>query len=807
MEKTETKQSLSEKPTEKLQGCGTIALLVFSAVWVIGLSILDLFLCWSVEQSLFENNLAMYDFRWIIHSIYCMLLLIPMILMYFFVKIPRLKLMFRLWMVAGCFTAICIPMKLLAVTAQQETALLQIGVCGIFFFGLKASRKADQKADLKKLPRSQNFGLIAFIAACMIFPWLSFGSLGSWEDTLLFAIAGLLFGIVVSELVYPLMLDLTEHLDREIRVADFVLDGLVVALFLLIMITGMAQNGSQIMLGLTVPITGWLIATISIACRGTRDKGKAGASAIAGLALALPLIWFDMDELFMLISSSAGEVMEYALKAALYSFMFVLVIIIVVMLNFRYVSKIQFKKKINWLICGVMLAAVVAVYFLVGRVGFYGERFFAVMKQTADLSSVESSLEISEKRADVYQLLVQNADESQQPLRGELDRRGIRYTSYYLENGIEIQGGIFTRFWVNKRSDVDRTVESPVLRPLPKSTALAEGSITVTPSQPLWNLQVIGVDKVWNELGITGMGIVIGQTDSGADGRHEEISSAYRGNEEGDDYNWLDTWNSSPFPEDRQGHGTETLGVMLGKNVGIAPNAQWMGCVNLGRNLGNPAHYLDCMQFMLAPYPQGGDSFTQGDPSRGAMIINNSWGCPAVEGCDAEIFINAAAALETAGIFVSSAAGNTGYYGCGSITDPMAIYADVFTVGSINQAGEISTFSSLGPVLVDGSARVKPDVVAPGEAIITAYPGGTYESANGTSFSAPHVSGVVALMWSANPKLIGNVEATREILINTATPVETQIPECAQVESGPNNATGYGLLNAFEAVKAAMDFK
>ena len=156
---------------------------------------------------------------------------------------------------------------------------------------------------------------------------------------------------------------------------------------------------------------------------------------------------------------------------------------------------------------------------------------------------------------------------------------------------------------------------------------------------------------------------------------------------------------------------------------------------------------------------------------------------------------------------MSVAAGNTGNYGCSTVTDPPAIYSETFTAGSINEAGNVSEFSSLGPVTVDGSGRTKPDILAPGEGIISSFPNKAYMQGDGTSFAAPHVTGVVALMWSANPKLIGNISLTKKILDDTASPYTGKMPECVTSKDVPNNAAGYGVLNAYAAVKEALAVK
>jgi subtilisin family serine protease len=355
------------------------------------------------------------------------------------------------------------------------------------------------------------------------------------------------------------------------------------------------------------------------------------------------------------------------------------------------------------------------------------------------------------------------------------------------------------------RPEVDRVLASPQLRPLPgHEQSLMSGDATSVSENPGWNIKMIGADRVWSEFGDTGQGIVVGQSDSGVDGTHPALSAAYRGRSQGDDYNWLDPWNHSKTPHDFIGHGTHTLGTILGSGgIGVAPGAQWIGCVNLARNLGNPAVYLDCMQFMLAPFPQNGDPIKDGDPTRGAEILNNSWGCPPIEGCDANVLKPAADALRAAGIFVVASTGNDGP-SCNTVNVPLSLYDSVFSVGAVDAQGNVVDFSSRGPVIVDGSGRVKPDIVAPGNDIFSSLPGGTYGAETGTSMAGPHLVGVVALMWAANPALVGDIDRTTQILIKTAKPYTGSTATGCFAGNIPNDAFGYGVVDAYAAVKMAL---
>jgi len=137
--------------------------------------------------------------------------------------------------------------------------------------------------------------------------------------------------------------------------------------------------------------------------------------------------------------------------------------------------------------------------------------------------------------------------------------------------------------------------------------------------------------------------------------------------------------------------------------------------------------------------------------------------------------------LVGAGIVVVAAAGNNGYlqfvttrgpqegYQSISITDP-GNTESVITVGATHRDSAhlygVSYFSSRGPT---GDGRLKPDLVAPGEKIVSTIPAGETKRMDGTSMAAPHVSGAAALLLARYGELIGRPARIKEILCTTAT--------------------------------------
>lgn len=807
VEEMQQQQKIDEQKTSQSSGCLWNGLFIFSIIWILLISGIVQAAEWVVEQLLFEGSLGIVDMRWAIQFAFPALLIIPAILMRINFNSKNVRQVGRAVLWAVLFSLFMAFTSLVTITNAQGVAVIQIaGMLLFLLFYYLLDYRRHQHSTRQKTNQSVSLGIAASGAGLIGIPWMLWGALGSFLDTLLGLVTALLFAVCVNAL-YEKATRFREGVSGE---REFGFPKRIGVLFFLmsVMIAGLGRNGNQ---WLVTPLAMVLVFILPLLDEIGKKGGvenspqSIGKIALLGLSLAFPLIMFDADELNIVVGSGNGEVLGWAIRTVTTS-----TIIAGLFLIFLFVVRKRFNQLDHWTLAGKILPAgvwvlMLTIYFSLGQPGLFGEKYFVVFKDQADLSAIEKITDQNDRREFVYQTLSAHAQTTQANLAELLARRHVDFQSYYLVNGMEVSGGPLIRLWLQSRPEVDRVLDNPMLRPLNQDIPAAEG-ISAAPTDIEWNLTSIEADKVW-KMGITGKGIVVGQSDSGVQGDHVELADGYRGKTDGNDYNWFDPWNQSQSPVDIGGHGTHTLGSILGNRVGVAPDAEWIGCVNLARNLGNPAYYLDCMQFMLAPFPQDGDPMTDGDPAKGAQILNNSWGCPEIEGCDPAIYESAVEALHDAGIFVVVSAGNSGYSGCGSVDAPPAIYADVFTVGAFNSNGELSAFSSLGPVLVDGSNRTKPDIIAPGENVLSAFPGNTYEIASGTSMAGPHVVGVVALMWSANPQLIGEVELTRQILVETADEFKGVIPECVLDNSSPNNAVGYGRVNAYRAVQRALEFQ
>ncbi|MHA4950256.1 S8 family serine peptidase [Micromonospora sp. SD19] len=667
---------------------------------------------------------------------------------------------------------------------------------------------AEPVAPQRRPRRPGPVPLLAVAAGlALLLPWAWLGALGGLLETALALLAAAALGVLAATLLDAPFWSVFA-VGRPPRPARLVLvGGLVAGVALLLLAAGAGQSGGQLPGLLTVPPVGFALAALWAATwrsganpAEARRAGRAATGWLVGLAALGPLAFTDPEEITLLLVGTRDIPFWVAAAAGVGLAVAVVVAIGYAVLLARPTARTP-NRRVAAVAAVVLLVAFGVVDLGPGQPGLYGERLFVVLRAQADLSDLLAGAPGQAGRdaraAEVYRRLVTTAERSQGDLLREVNRLRLDPVSYYLVNAVEVDGGPAVRAWLAGRPEVARVLVSQRLRPLPAPAGQSRGDVP-RPTAPEWNIRQIGADRVWSQLGVTGTGIVVGSSDSGVDGSHPALSAGFRG---GDD-SWYDPWDDTRSPTDQGGHGTHTVGSAVGRDgIGVAPDAKWVGCVNLDRNLGNPAHYLDCLQFMLAPFPAGGDPFTDGRPERAPQVLTNSWGCPPIEGCDQRVLRPATAALDAAGIFVVAAAGNTGPW-CASIDDPPAPYPDVLTVGAVDAQRRVAEFSSRGPV-PGGSG--KPDVLAPGVGVVSAMPGGTYAALDGTSMATPQVAGVVALMWSANPALVGDVDRTRQILRDTATAATPTYRSDSPSDAcgGPSNVTGAGQVDAYAAVRAA----
>ncbi|GAB4578088.1 MAG: hypothetical protein Fur0022_08210 [Anaerolineales bacterium] len=441
--------------------------------------------------------------------------------------------------------------------------------------------------------------------------------------------------------------------------------------------------------------------------------------------------------------------------------------------------------------------------------------FLVFLTEQADLSATETMQTKAEKGTYVYQTLSALAEKTQKPILAQLDALQVEYKSFWVANMIWVRGDMSVVQAMAQRADVYHLYANPTvpLEALPEENQEA----LLNPQTIEWNILMVNADDVWNA-GVTGEGAVIAGQDTGYDWDHPALINQYRGwngSSADHNYNWFDAIGGNvPCPNpavpcDDNGHGTHTMGTMVGDDggsnqIGMAPGAKWIGCRNMDQGNGTPATYSTCYQFFIAPTDVNGNN---PNPLLAPHVINNSWGCPASEGCtDPNVMLTIVENVVAAGILTAHSAGNSGP-SCSTVNTPSAIYDASFTVGSTTSSNTMSSFSSRGPVTVDGSNRMKPDISAPGSGIRSSLPGTGYGTLSGTSMAAPHVAGLTGLLVSANPALAGNVALLEDIMEQTAVAVTVNPPQtCGGVSSNtiPNNTFGYGRIDAFAAYQAAM---
>ena len=314
----------------------------------------------------------------------------------------------------------------------------------------------------------------------------------------------------------------------------------------------------------------------------------------------------------------------------------------------------------------------------------------------------------------------------------------------------------------------------------------APSRAAATPTAPAWNLGAIHAPEAW-AAGHTGRGAVVAVLDTGVDAKHPDLAPRWRGGP-GD---WFDAFGTRPAPGDPQGHGTQVAGLIVGGDasgsaIGVAPGARWIAAKifdDAGASSSSAIHRA--FQWALDP---DGDPSTDDAPD----VVNNSWGMRENVGECITDFDDDLAALRAAGIAVVFSAGDGGPAASSSMSPANA--AGALSVGSVDSLLAIEHDSSRGPSACGGG--LFPALSAPGSGVRTsdltyggAFPG-SYATVSGTSFAAPHLSGVLAIVRAAAPS--ATMEQIEQALAATAIDLGV---------AGPDNDFGGGLLDVAAALR------
>ncbi len=304
-----------------------------------------------------------------------------------------------------------------------------------------------------------------------------------------------------------------------------------------------------------------------------------------------------------------------------------------------------------------------------------------------------------------------------------------------------------------------------------------------------YHFETSGLNKLIRDFPeYAGQGVVIGQVDTGVDGKHPALQGKVIAFYDGA------LGKRTDQPRDTGSHGTHTAGTMVGGSrtgeniIGVAPEAKLVAAAALG----SWEEELKGMEFMLDP---DSNPNTADQP----RLVSNSWNSGSAP--DQEPFYRAISTWEAAGILPVFSAGNSGP-GAKTITPPHE-HPEAFAVAATGEGQKIASFSSRGPGIFRGQETEKPDVAAPGVDVISAVPGGRYSKMSGTSMAAPHVAGAAALVIQANPDL--NPAQIRMVLIKSSIPMNETGARMNRPKWNP--VFGHGHLDMAAAVKLALDIK
>lgn len=359
------------------------------------------------------------------------------------------------------------------------------------------------------------------------------------------------------------------------------------------------------------------------------------------------------------------------------------------------------------------------------------------------------------------------------------------YRSFWITNAVVVRADADTIKTLAANPSVEKVFPNfkvSKAEPVPTpGSQLQKAASSVSPSTgSQWNVEKVGAPEAWSGFGVTGDGAKVAVLDTGIDPDHPDLEGKIGSFVEVDEFGVVTTTS----PKDTDEHGTHVSGTIAGGNasgsdIGVAPGVELMGAIVIPFGWGTFAQVMGGMEWAADP---DGNPVTADQPDAINLSVGGMNGIP--------MYFEPVDNLIAAGVFPAIAVGNWG-------PDWVSGPADVpgaFAVGATDSDDDVAWFSSGGLVTWYDEPHegtfMKPEASAPGVAVKSSIPGGTYATWSGTSMATPHVAAAAALLRSYDPTL--TVAEVAGLLEATALDLG---------DTGQDTRYGFGRID----IEAAMD--
>ncbi|MEV6107514.1 S8 family serine peptidase [Streptomyces sp. NPDC051940] len=376
--------------------------------------------------------------------------------------------------------------------------------------------------------------------------------------------------------------------------------------------------------------------------------------------------------------------------------------------------------------------------------------------------------------------------------------------------------GAVAAFWPSRsayleldRDELARLATMPGLTAVHPNTPLSLPPVTTASELPTtvlensassWGVNATGALASWGAYGARGAGVLVGVLDSGVDASHPDLRGKVR--------HWAEFDRKGrpvegSTPIDTQGHGTHVCGTIAGGDasgqwIGVAPEVELAVARVLPDGSGSPAQIQAGIMWAI---------------EQGVDVLSMSLSAPLTDPETGDftslapgVFTQAFRTCLIAGIPVVAACGNRGDQTGASTGGDIFAYG----VGAVDHRDIVAGFSGgLSEVLVTSPVIpaeqlplifTKPDICAPGVAVTSSFPDGTWRALNGTSMATPHVAGAIALLLSAVPS-IRDTHAGVKRALYLMDQLTGSVDELG--EAGKDSRYGFGRLNILRAIALA----